>query len=76
MGEYMSDVDFRTVEVHGRDQAILVTAYVEDDEVSDIVGTWKRGSQVVERCEIGSLYNLEPSYECDFAIWMSQPEFP
>jgi hypothetical protein len=70
----MTDIHFATIEMNGRDQAILVSADVENGKVIDHICGRKCFSQICEGVEIRGAHDRVPTSQWLFTIWMMFPE--
>jgi hypothetical protein len=63
VGQHVADVYLTTIEVDGCDQAILISADVENREIIHTVSGWKRFSQLRKAAEISRGDKFVPTAE-------------
>jgi hypothetical protein len=68
MGEELFDVNPLVFEHHADDEAILVTADIENREVACHVRIPKRLADVLETSPFGLDRRIEPNLQCGFGI--------
>lgn len=68
MGQYASNIDLFPVEMNGRNQAILVTANIEDDKTIHIICTREMLFQLAKSVVIRLADNVIPVFQRRLAI--------
>lgn len=59
----MPDIDFLAIEVDGRNQAILIPADIEDDQIVNHVRTGKHLLEIMEAGKVIRLHDPKPCVE-------------
>jgi len=74
MCQNMADIHFATVKVNRRDQTVLVSADIEDNQIVDHIGGRKCFAQFDKAAEFGRRHEFVPTAKRLLAVGMKLPE--